>query len=399
MDLKHKKILIVSHVLVRYYKGRYYVKGTFGRHVDAFAKRFRQVFLLTCVTSQQYPVDDYCLRSKNIQILGTTNFWHPNRIVRFVRRIFSMIIAAKEVFCIVPKIDLIHLRLPSPIAFICLIITKIVNKPVFIFLAGDREKLLLLKGKILWPLAKLYHLSLKLLTKGKLCFAVGKDLAVKLGGPSDRIIPVVDVALEAKHFIRENDALKNLRNNLPVKILYVGAVNQNKGVDILLSAVKLLKSKGYQVRLRIVGRIEGKKNWFLKMVDSLSLNNYVDLVGYLSWEKVIYEYNKNDIFVLPSRCEGIPNVILEAMARGIPVIATDVGDISSLVIHLINGILVKSTSPISLAKALEYLINHYDVRKKLIKNGLKTVKRYTLSKLIELMLNKVEEILLIDSPN
>ena len=97
-----------------------------------------------------------------------------------------------------------------------------------------------------------------------------------------------------------------------------------------------------------------------------------------------------DVFVLPSLSEGIPRVILEAWALGVPVVATKVGGIPYLIRNGENGILVPPCSPDALSKAIEKIIDNKTLRKKLIKGGYHSVKEYT----IERQIHKLKGILL-----
>jgi glycosyltransferase involved in cell wall biosynthesis len=87
------------------------------------------------------------------------------------------------------------------------------------------------------------------------------------------------------------------------------------------------------------------------------LKDRVELRGWVTGEAKMESFEGCSILVLPSYSEGLPNVLLEAMAAGLAVIATTVGGIPELITHGVNGILIEPRNSIALAKALKELIN------------------------------------------
>lgn len=139
-------------------------------------------------------------------------------------------------------------------------------------------------------------------------------------------------------------------------ISHVGMMAKNyKGHDILIDAVKIVIDRGYKVRVKFVG--DGSERVrFEKIVNDFELNDYfVFLGGLSSGNKVREVLDSSDIFVLPSRQEGLPRAMIEAMARGIPCIGTRVGGIPEL---LDENSIVDVDDVLSLAnKICEYIDN------------------------------------------
>ena len=168
-----------------------------------------------------------------------------------------------------------------------------------------------------------------------------------------------------------------------IKLLYVGNIEKEKGLDSLLEALNYLQAKEINFILEIVG--EGPYRFFLeKEIKRLDLQDKVKFSGAIMFGNELFQkYKSADIFVLPSLSEGIPKVLFEAMAFGLPIVATKVGGIPDIIKHLENGYLVKPGSPIQLAEAINVLIKNFDVRKKIIQNNYVLVKNCTFEKQVE----------------
>jgi glycosyltransferase involved in cell wall biosynthesis len=115
------------------------------------------------------------------------------------------------------------------------------------------------------------------------------------------------------------------------------------------------------------------------MIIDLRLRDRVEICGALPHEEVIERYRRASLFVLPcvqstdGNRDGIPNVLLEAMAMQIPVISTRVSAIPELITDGANGVLVEPGDPLALAKAMEALLQSPKRADRLAENGRKTV--------------------------
>ncbi len=112
------------------------------------------------------------------------------------------------------------------------------------------------------------------------------------------------------------------------RLLTVATLSQTyKGIDVLLRAVKQCREQHIEVTLTIVGSGRQRANLERLALD-LNIQNAVHFTGVIPWGPALIEqFDQADIFVLPSRVEAMPRALIEAMARGLPVIATDVGAI------------------------------------------------------------------------
>lgn len=144
-------------------------------------------------------------------------------------------------------------------------------------------------------------------------------------------------------------------------ILAVGQLTERKGFLYLLEACHILKNRGVRFKCQIIGTGPQRQS-LADTITRLSLEDCVTLTGALPHEEVIERYKKVSMFVLPciqsadGNMDGIPNVLLEAMAMQLPVISTRVSAIPELIINNINGLMVEPENPDQLAEAIQTLI-------------------------------------------
>jgi len=154
-------------------------------------------------------------------------------------------------------------------------------------------------------------------------------------------------------------------------ILYVGRINPEKGVHVLLKSLSYLRKA---TKLVIVGPPGWDKQFFLRMLSLFNAENQKGLhkVTYLGEQdqtSLVEYYRKASLFVLPSFMEGFPVVNLEALACGTPVIASNVGGIPATIHDGENGLLVPPNDASELARAIEYMLENDDVRKRFGRAG------------------------------
>jgi glycosyltransferase involved in cell wall biosynthesis len=153
-------------------------------------------------------------------------------------------------------------------------------------------------------------------------------------------------------------------------ILAVGRLVEKKGYPYLIDACRLLIDRGYDVRLRIVGAGE-MKDALRRHIAEVGLDERVELLGARSQDEVIELYRTATVFTLPCVVldngdrDGIPNVLVEAMRVGLPVISTAVSGIPELVVDEETGLLVPPRDAQALASALGRLLDDAELRARL----------------------------------
>ncbi len=152
-------------------------------------------------------------------------------------------------------------------------------------------------------------------------------------------------------------------NRVP-RVLYVGLLTPRKGVVDLLTASRLLRERGVAHELRLVGGTPDEGPEAEAQVRG-ALDDEVLVLGSRPPEEMPAAYAEADVFCLPSWWEAMPLSVLEAMAAGLPVVATDVGDVARAVDDGTTGYVVPVQDPEELAAALEPLLTDPDLRRRM----------------------------------
>lgn len=140
-----------------------------------------------------------------------------------------------------------------------------------------------------------------------------------------------------------------------LRILFVGRLSPEKGLDVLLDACRILGEKDVPFALRVVG--DGRlRETYARQVEASGLGGCVRFLGFRADATGIMR--SADVFVMPSRSEGIPLVALEAMCLGVPLVATRVGGLPEIVRPEETGILVDPEDPEALSDALRRVSEH-----------------------------------------
>lgn len=154
-----------------------------------------------------------------------------------------------------------------------------------------------------------------------------------------------------------------------VNIIFCAArLAPEKGYEFLIEAIKILKNRKYEIQVRLVG--DGPSRGTLeRLAQDLGVLDRVHFLGHLDETTKMRELYSADLCVLPSLAEGLPSAATEAMAIGVPVIATNIAAISELVEHGKTGLLVRPSDPEALAEAIIAMVHDYEFRKRAAELG------------------------------
>jgi len=180
------------------------------------------------------------------------------------------------------------------------------------------------------------------------------DLALQFDSRFE--IPIIPNGVDAEIFKAD------MRENTSAHIFSVGRIVHQKGLDLAMHALSGLKNLNWE--WRIAG--DGPQMTLLKsLAENLGIQDRIRFLGWQSHELLVEHYAWANLFLFPSRHEGMPNAVLEAMASGLPVIASRISGNEELVVDGETGLLVPSEDVEALREALRKLILDASLRQRM----------------------------------
>jgi colanic acid/amylovoran biosynthesis glycosyltransferase len=181
------------------------------------------------------------------------------------------------------------------------------------------------------------------------------------------------------------------RDRGTLRVISIAGLRWMKGFEWALVAVRALLDAGVPVRLDVLGGDPaadagepGERERIVHTVADLGLEEHVRLLPSVPSAEVVNHLHGSDVLLVPSLDEGLPTVLLEAMACGVPVVATDCGGVSEALSHDVEGLLVPPRDAEALAAALERLWRDPELRARMGEAGRRTAtSRFTLERQLE----------------
>ncbi|HZV74517.1 MAG TPA: glycosyltransferase family 4 protein [Conexibacter sp.] len=197
-------------------------------------------------------------------------------------------------------------------------------------------------------------------------------------------IHVVRCGIEPAAFSRDGEISRN-GDGARIEVLCVARLVQLKGHAVLLNALAMLHAAGVPVHATLLG--DGPSRRALeRLAEQLELGELVTFAGAVGQDEIASWYAAADVFCLPSFAEGLPVVLMEAMAMGLPVVASRITGVPELVEHDRSGLLVTPGRADELAAALARLAAEPELRERLGRRARETVlERYDVDRCSELL--------------
>jgi len=388
---KNKSLCIILDDPYYKYDGTYYSTNPLWKFFEEMAPFWKTIILCPPVKKISWN-EVKSLRGFQVQkraVLYVERPGYENKL-GFLRKLPQLLFPTiRSTVKAVKKGDIILLRLPSPNALISYFICKALKRKVYLYIAGDFYHRNIQSDRysgskiFIKPMVKLYDEIERFLASRTTTFVTGKRLLDKYGGKGTCINFWTSLVRSKDIFCREDTC-----NSDYIILLFVGKFIPVKGVSTLIKAFSLMEREDIILRLVGDGPLRGEIE---QEALRLGVRSRVQFAGAIQFgEELFNEYRqKADIFVLPSLSEGIPKVILEAMAFGLPIVATAVSGIPDLIKDQINGLLVSADSAEELAAAILKMIDDGNLRRSVIKNNLKKIKNFTLESQMNRFLNVI----------
>jgi glycosyltransferase involved in cell wall biosynthesis len=281
------------------------------------------------------------------------------------------------------RVDVVWIFGPHPLALVLVMLAAIRRKRVVLGVRQDtveyfrsrvaarRSRLLLMGG------ARLLDLAYRGLARRVPTTVVGSQIASRYGGPREGVHEMVVSLVRAKDILPNVEA-RPPRQPGPILLLSVGRIEPEKTPLVLVDALSLLEQERpgrYRLRWIGHGRLEGD---IRERAATLGLEALVELVGHVPFGPgLLAAYREADVFVHVAVTEGVPQVLVEALAAATPIVATDVGGVRTLLENEETGLLVRPLDPAALTTSILRL-EDTEVGRRLAGAGLERVRRFTL---------------------
>jgi glycosyltransferase involved in cell wall biosynthesis len=360
--------------------GLWEAEGSFARYVDSLAPFFTEVVLSVPVYDTP-PASGSRVKATNVRLAPLPFFPGPRQ---FYPRLPMML---GRLWSWVQQCDVIHLRVPTPAAIFAFRMARTRRKPVFLLVVGDYRALLPhlpYRGAKKWLFSAYVAFeerALSHMTRRSLTFVNGAALREKHARHGNRVLETKTTTLSLEDISTRTDTCAESR----VRLLTVSRIDPRKGLRVLPEAVARLVAAGRDVSLDLIGPTIGligdqEADAIRDEARRLDVADRVNLRGPVALDQLMSLYREYDLFVLPTRPgEGIPRVLLEAMAGGLPIVTTNVSGISSLITHGENGLL-NAGSTADVVADVERLISTPSLRQHLIREGYATARAHTLER-------------------
>ena len=208
--------------------------------------------------------------------------------------------------------------------------------------------------------------------------AVRDDIVRILHAPPEKVRPIAEAASPAFRVIDDPAVLDRLRYNhlLPDRfILSVGSLEPGKNRTTLLKAFAELRRRGVEQKLVVAGQRAWNYGDDFRLAEDLGLKGHVIFTGYVAPEEMPALYNAADLFVFPSLYEGFGLPVLEAMACGVPVVASNVSSIPEVTGDA--ALLVDPRDAEALCDAMERILKDADLSASLRQRGLERASTFS----------------------
>jgi glycosyltransferase involved in cell wall biosynthesis len=363
--------------------GLWEAEGSFSRYVESLARFVDEVVLIVPQRAGPFPGEAYRLAASNVR-LAPLPFY--DRLPVFYRALPA---ALAQLWRTLPGCDLVNLRIPTPLGIYAYAVARLRRRPIFLIVVGDLAGVAS-SVRVNSPKRLAYRIYLAIeewlqdrMVAGAPSFVNGQALYAKYNRPGRQVLLTTTSTIGDADVVDRPDTGLGTPGTAPITLLCVSRIDPRKGLRYLPPAITSLVERGHDVRLSIVGPVVGtlgeeERGRVETAARELGVADRITFVGSRTLPQVLALAREHDLFVLPTLPgEGVPRVLLEAMASGLPIVVSDVAGVPTLVLHEVNGLLVPPAEPTAIADAVERLIQDGELRRRLIATGRRAALAHT----------------------
>ncbi len=374
--MKKNSIVIFAGWSIDKIEDKYFIPKTHYTYVSFISSKYTEVIILSPTRKCNSNLDNKIfLNYKNVKVYELPNY---NTFIGSIKYFFSFYRLIKSL----KEHNLFYCRVPDPYSWLPKLFFR---KECIIHFVGDgfdsiwSNQFTSLLKKIIFTLAYTPDFILTLLVcyKSKV-FTNGEHIAKRLKKFKVNATPLISSTLTENDFHYKLKRKSNI-----VNLLYLGYLSPHKGIKTIIEFIDILQKNKVNYKFNIIG--DGvMKEYIENYIKSNNLYEKIILYGHINDREFINQIIDNsDFFIFPSISEGSPRVILEVMARNLPVISTPVGSLPFVFKNRIDILFAEFNNAISFYNTLLWALNNYNEVNKISSNAFFKVKNnYTIDKFL-----------------
>lgn len=275
--------------------------------------------------------------------------------------------------------EIIHAHWVLPMGLPAAIVSKLLKIPLVISLHGSdiyiSDKNVIFRGIARWVFSQSEYVTA--------CSPELMDRAVKIN-PNiiAELYPYGADPMKFRPSVNKMDIREKYGwHKDEIIISTIGRFVYKKGFEYLIRTIPKLSHNHHKIRF-VIGGSGPLENEYRTLISELGVEHIVSIPGLIPWGDVSEFLSASDIFVLPSvrdkggNLDGLPNTLVEAMACGLPVIASNIGGVCLIIENEINGFLTEPENIEQLVEKVNFLIHNYDKRLELGKSARRSITEF-----------------------